>query len=230
MDIFFLTYTESNREKNWLRLKSLCPKARRVHGIKGLVLAHQTCAKLSNSSFFFVVNGDNEVCENFKFSAPEKILKPAVYCWRSLNPVNGLIYGFGGIKLFPKIAFLANSSFVDLSTSLKINYKVISKVASITRFNASPLEAWRGAFRECVKLSSECINNQKAEETKKRLNTWCEKGSNQAFGKYILLGANQGREYGQKNKEDLKALSKINDFVWLNQFFKTKVQKKIKAH
>ena len=230
MDVFFLTYTESNREQNWLKLKSLFPKARRVHGIKGLALAHQICARLSKSSFFFVVNGDNEVCENFKFTAPVRVLQPAVYCWRSLNPVNGLIYGFGGIKLFPKKAFATNFSFVDISTSLKINYRVVSNLASITRFNVSALEAWRGAFRECVKLSSECISNQKAEETKERLNTWCEKGADQAFGKYVLLGANQGREYGQKNKGDLKALNKINNFVWLKQFFKTKVQNKIQTN
>ena len=227
MDVFFLTYSESNREKNWLKLKSLFPKARRVHGVKGLGLAHQICAKLSNSPFFFVVNGDNEVCSSFKFEPPKKNLEPAVYCWRSLNPVNGLIYGFGGIKLFPKKAFLNSSSFVDLSTSLKLNYKVVSDLASITRFNASALEAWRGAFRECAKLSSECINNQKAEETKERLKIWREKGADQDFGKYVLLGANQGKEYGQKHKGDLKPLNKINDFIWLNRFFKTKVENKI---
>ncbi|MCZ0933393.1 MAG: hypothetical protein OXJ52_09630 [Oligoflexia bacterium] len=227
--MFFLTYSESNREKNWLRLKSLFPKARRVHGIKGLALAHQICAKLSNSSFFFVVNGDNEVCPSFNFSTPEKILKPAVYCWRSLNPVNGLIYGFGGIKLFPKKAFSANSSFVDISTSLKLNYKVVPEVASITRFNGSALSAWRGAFRECVKLSSECINNQKTGETRERLSIWCEKGAERMFGEYVLLGAKQGKEYGQTNKENPKALSKINDFNWLKQFFKTKAQNKIQT-
>ena len=227
MDVFFLTYSESNREKNWLKLKSLFPKARRVHGVKGLGLAHQICAKLSNSSFFFVVNGDNETCSNFKFERPEKNLELAVYCWRSLNPVNGLVYGFGGIKLFPKKAFLNSSSFVDLSTSLKLNYKVVPQVASITRFNSSALSAWRGAFRECVKLSSECINNQKAAETRERLKIWCEKGANQDFGKYVLLGARQGKEYGQQNQKDTKSLSKINDFVWLKQFFEAKAQDKI---
>ena len=222
MDVFFLTYKESNREKNWLKLKSLFPKARRIHGIKGLALAHQICAQLSKSSFFFVVNGDNEICEGFKFTVPETILNPAVYCWRSLNPVNELIYGFGGVKLFPKKAFSTSSSFIDVTTSLKIDYKVVSETASVTRFNASPLEAWRGAFRECVKLASECINNQKTEETKKRLTIWCEKGADKNFGKYVLLGANQGREYGEKNKENLKALKKINDFAWLDQFFESK--------
>ena len=227
MDVFFLTYTESNREKNWLKLKSLSPQARRIHGIKGLTLAHQICAKLSKTPFFFVVNGDNEVCESFKFTPPEKVLTTSVYCWRSLNPVNGLIYGFGGIKIFPKSVFSSESAFVDLSTSLKTDYKVVYETASITRFNASALEAWRGAFRECVKLASKCISNQKSKETRKRLKIWCKKGADQTFGQYVLLGANQGREYGEKNKKNPKALNKINNFKWLNHFFETKVQTKV---
>ena len=281
-DIFFLSYLESNREKNWFKLKEKYPKARRVHGIKGLPLAHQICAKLSQTEFFFVVNADNEICNNFHFKIPSKklyqtylkssiserkksassknrrevdfeidreknkkdkkrqidkkgenqenlthtYLKPAVYCWRSLNPVNGLIYGFGGVKLFPKSLFSSQpSSFVDLSTSFKGKYQVVEELASITKFNASALDAWRGAFRECVKLASECISNQKSKETEERLTIWCEKGIEKAFGKYVLMGAKQGRDYGLKNKDNRKALSKINDFEWLKARFQQKTAK-----
>ena len=234
-DIFFLSYSESNREKNWFKLKQKHPKARRIHGIKGLSLAHRICAKLAQTEFFFIVNADNKICEDFYFKAPKETnpenltqnyLKPAVYCWRSLNPVNGLIYGFGGVKLFPKNLFLSQpSSFIDLSTSFKGRYQIIEELASITKFNASALEAWRGAFRECVKLASECINNQKSEETEERLNIWCKKGAEKAFGKYILMGAKEGRDYGFKNKDNKKALSKINDFEWLNALFEQKSTK-----
>lgn len=217
-DVFFLSYLESNREKNWFKLKQKHPQAKWIHGIKGLALAHRLCAKLSQTEFFFVVNADNEISDNFQFKIPNP-LKPLVYCWRSLNPVNELIYGFGGVKLFPKSLFLSQSSFfVDLSTSFK--YQVVPELASITRFNASPLEAWRGAFRECVKLSSECISNQKSKETEERLAVWSEKGAEKPFGKYVLLGARQGRDYGLKNKDNKEALSKINDFEWLKTHFK----------
>jgi len=244
-NIFFLSYGESNREKNWFKLKEKQSKARLIHGIKGLALAHLTCAKLSQTEFFFVVNADNEILDDFHFQLPQaffylshsktsafdtikkqndsiqRTFKSKVYCWRSLNPVNGLIYGFGGVKLFPRSLFLSHSSsFVDLSTSFKGKYQVVQELASITRFNVSPLEAWRGAFRECVKLASQCINNQKSKETHERLAVWCEKGEDKAFGKYVLRGAKRGRDYGLKNKNNRKALSKINDFDWLNKIFK----------
>ena len=253
-DIFFLSYLESNREKNWLKIKQKYPKARRIHGIKGLSLAHRLCAKLSQTEFFFVVNADNEICENFSFQTPkesfysspsktfvtnsrkkqdnptQRTLKLKIYCWRSLNPVNGLIYGFGGVKLFPKSLFLSQpGSFVDLSTSFKGRYQVVKELASITRFNASALEAWRGAFRECVKLASECISNQKSKETKERLTLWCEKGVEKAFGKYVLMGARQGRTYGLKNKDNKKDLAKINDFEWLKVYFNKEVSHSFKS-
>lgn len=239
VDVFFLSYLESNREKNWLKLKQKCPQAKRVHGIKGLLLAHLTCAKLSQTEFFFVVNADNEISDNFHFKIPKNrqeknqknlspsYLKPSVYCWRSLNPVNGLIYGFGGVKLFPKSLFLSKpSSIVDLSTSFEGRYQIVPELASITRFNVSPLEAWRGAFRECVKLAGECISGQKRKETKERLAVWIEKGVDKPFGRQALLGAGQGRDYGLRNKDNKKALSKINDFEWLNQLFEQKNSKK----
>ena len=225
IDIFFLSYDETNREINWRRLKSKFPQSRRIHGVKGLALAHQMCARMSKSSFFFVVNGDNKIFNTFHFQLPEQPLDKAIYVWRSLNPVNQLMYGFGGVKLFPCSAFLSSLSCVDMSTSLRATYKIISQPASVTCFNASPLEAWRGAFRECVKLSSQCIVHQKSFETEQRLSVWCEKGGNKPFGSYVLLGARQGRDYGKKFKDDLLALNKINDFFWLKNFFLNNVQK-----
>ena len=223
-EIFFISYSEKDREKNWSALKKKQAQARRIHRVKGLALAHQIAARLSKTDFFFVVNGDNEICEDFKFqtNATKQSAfnqkKPAIYCWRSLNPVNQLVYGFGGVKLFPKSFFTASPAcFVDLSTSF--NYVVVHELASITRFNSSPLEAWRSAFRECVKLSSECIHNQKSKESQHRLKVWCEKGKKQKFGDWVLLGAKQGKEYGRENKNKPSALAKINDFDWLKQLF-----------
>ena len=79
-------------------------------------------------------------------------------------------------------------------------------------FNSSALEAWRGAFRECVKLSSRCISFQKNLETEQRLKIWCEKGEDKDFGHYVLLGAKQGKEYGEKHRNSPRDLKKINDF------------------
>ena len=134
--------------------------------------------------------------------------------------MNHLIYGFGDIKLFPKTAFQNLPSRVaDIATSLRVSYKIVKKVASVTRFNVSPLEAFRGAFRECVKLSSRCIYNQKDHESKKRLYVWSHTGGDQSFGSYVLLGARLGKSYGLKYKDNQEKLEKINDFQWISEYF-----------
>ena len=222
MDIFFLSYDETYREKHWQELKYRFPQSRRIQGVKGLALAHLLCAQLSKTDFFFVVNGDNRICyKNFSFEIPED-LKEGVWTWRASNPVNDLVYGFGGIKLFSKSAFLSPPFSVDVSSSLKAPYYIVSKTASVTCFNGSPFEAWRGAFRECVKLSSRCIAFQKNFETKERLETWCTKGVDKPYGSYVLLGAKQGKEYGEAYRGNPMALRKINDFDWLKYRFKSK--------
>ena len=219
-DIFFLSFDETNRERNHFLLKQRFPERRRIHGIKGLRLAHKMCAHLSRTSFFFVVNGDNEIHKNFNFELPETPLKNQVYCWRCLNPAINLVYGFGGIKLFPKSAFQENLlGTTDISTSLRTPYKIVNKTASITHFNASPLEAFRGAFRECVKLSSACIPYQKTVESRSRLSAWCRVKKDQPFGSYISFGALQGEKYGLKYKDNKEMLQKINDFSWINRYF-----------
>ena len=219
MDIFFLSFNESNREKNWRILKTRFPSSQRIHGVRGPALAHLICAERSKTPYFFVVNGDNEVSEDFHFQLPEPLI-PAVYAYRSLNPVNQLVYGFGAVKLFWKSpALFRLSKEADVSTSLNIPYRIMPQTASVTRFNASPLEAWRGAFRECVKLAARRIPGQKDKETKKRLKVWCEKGEERPFGGDSILGARRGRAYGLKHRQNPTALKRINDFDWLKARF-----------
>ena len=46
--------------------------------------------------------------------------RDAVHVWRSRNPINDLEYGYGGVKLFPRIATInvdVNKS--DMTTSIK---------------------------------------------------------------------------------------------------------------
>ena len=200
-------------------MKTRFPHSQRIHGVRGVALAHLTCAVRSKTPYFFVVNGDNEVLGDFQFQLPEPLI-PAVYAYRSRNPVNQLVYGFGAVKLFWKSAGLFRlSKGADISSSLNIPYRIMPQTASVTRFNASPLEAWRGAFRECVKLAARCIPGQKDTETQNRLNIWCEKGKGEAFGGYSILGAGQGRAYGLKHRENPPALKRVNDFDWLKARF-----------
>ena len=220
-EIFFISYNEPNAEENWNRLKSKFPTARRIDKVEGIREAHMAAAKKSWTNLFYVVDGDAEIVENFLFDyCPDEYNKESVHVWYSVNPVNDLKYGYGGIKLLPKKSVLTmDFSKPDMTTSLSENLVVIPEVSNITKFNTDPFNSWKSAFRECVKLSSRVIDRNYDEETETRLETWCTKGHDRAFGKLVIEGAIEGRKYGEDNLGNLVELSKINDFRWLKDRF-----------
>lgn len=222
LDIIFLSYNESNGDENWQDLKARFPRAQRVHGIEGIQEAHQIAAQKSSSHFFFLVDGDNRICSDFAFETPKCDLQDdTIYVWRCRNPANQLVYGYGAVKLYNKtlLSQKLKEGVKDLASTLAPKYTIISDVASETYFFATPEEAWRGAFRECAKLASECIKNQNLEQTKNRLRQWCENvDQSTPNSEWIQRGALQGKDFGlkQKHSDDLE---KINDFKWLHQQF-----------
>lgn len=163
LDVFFISMDEVNAEENWQRLQELRPSAKRVKNVKGIYEVHRTCAKLSATENFYVVDADAWVNEQFDFNwQPEPHTlhwnlpeSDCVLIWRSHNPVNGLEYGYGGIKLFPRRPFLEDRPWhVDLSTTIGSATVVKNQVSCETRFNATAQSAWIGGFRECAKLAS----------------------------------------------------------------------------
>lgn len=162
LDVFFLSNGESNADENWQRLHAVCPRAKRIDGVKGLFQAHQACAQASSTENFWVVDADAWILDGFDFSyVPQDVMhwdhaeKDCVLIWPARNPVNGLEYGYGGIKMFPRRPFLDNRAWnIDLSTTIATVSVLMSPTACETRFNASAESAWIGAFRECAKLAS----------------------------------------------------------------------------
>jgi hypothetical protein len=226
LDVIFISYRESNAEENWRHLLSLVPSARRVHGVEGISRAHRAAAAKSVSKFFFLVDGDNFVLPEFKFALPkEPLQEDSVYVWRARNPVNDLVYGFGGVKIYPKSLFEKEENLRmgrgDLATSAGKHYVVVEEIASETRFNATPLEAWRGAFREAAKLTVNLHQGAGDSRTRERLQTWLTRGQERLHGEWVLKGARAGREFGVRVQEGRESLSKINDFQWLEQRFNT---------
>ncbi len=225
-EIFFLSYMESNADKNWHRLHQRFPHAQRLHGVQGVKNAHQKIAASAKAEFFFVVDGDNEVHDTFDFEPPADLQRDALYVWRALNPVNELCYGFGGIKLYNKWLLLENhrSTSVDIATSIAPIYVPVPVVASITRFNCSPRESWRGAFREAAKLTINTLNHPLDGTSRARLHVWRTQGESQDFGKECLLGANMGHSFAVSHHQNVTELSRINDFDWLNTLYDRRSQ------
>lgn len=221
-DIVFISYQETNADENYARLTERFPTVKRVHGVKGIHQAHIAAAKCCFTKMFWIVDGDAIVTDKFDFTyvASEWELD-TVHVWRSQNPINDLVYGYGGVKLFPRqLTINMDTSNLDMTTSISDNFKAMPDISNITAFNTSPFETWRSAFRECAKLASKVIDRQNNEETDNRLHTWCNVGANKDFGEWAIRGACAGRKYGINNRDNLDALKLINDFAWLRDQFK----------
>lgn len=229
--IIFLSYDEPNAETNWQKLKSRFPQTKRVHGVNGILNAHKKAAELASTSNFFVVDADSEILDSFDFNmellAYDKL--HYVHIWKCRNPANGLEYGYGGVKMFHKSMFEDfDETVVDMSTLLGDGVKLMDQVASITHFNSDDFHAFRGAFRECTKLSSGVIKNQDNVETLERLNTWTAVASG-PYADFVLGGAVLGKEYGTEYANDIGKLQAINKFDKLYQIFREfKMDKKKK--
>lgn len=220
-DIVFISYEEPNAEANWARLQARFPFAKRVHGVKGIHQAHIQAARKCYTDMFWVVDGDAEIVDSFQFDYRPKDLD-YVYVWRSLNPVNGLQYGNGGVKLLPRAMTEAmDTTKPDMTTSISTKFRPVFELSNITAFNTDPFNTWKSAFRECCKLASRVIDRQKTDETEQRLDTWCNTWLDDSIPNVVwaVEGARDGRVYGKENAGNIEALKKINDFEWLKEKF-----------
>ena len=216
-DIVFISYNEPNAEENWQELKARFPRAKRVDGVKGIHQAHIAAAKKCFTKMFWVVDADAKVLETFDFShRVDEYDLETVHVWRSKNPVNNLVYGYGGVKLLPRrLTINMDLSKPDMTTSISKFFKPMPEISNITAFNTGEFETWKSAFRECAKLSSKTIDRQNEEETDERLKVWTTV-ANGRFSEHALRGARAGMEFGLSSSNNLQL---INDFAWLKEQF-----------
>ena len=217
-DIVFISYNEPNADKNWQLLKSRFARAKRIDGVKGIHQAHIAAAKKCFTKMFWVVDADAQILDEFNFDHKvDEYDLETVHVWRSRNPVNNLLYGYGGVKLLPrKLTLNMDTTKPDMTTSISKYFKAMPDTSNVTAFNTNEFEAWKGAFRECTKLASKTIDRQNEDETNERLRIWTTVGQDRPFGEYAIKGAIAGREYGLSSGVDIRL---INDFDWLRTQF-----------
>jgi len=237
LDIFYLTYHDDYSEENFEQLKKLAGFPQRVihvADIDGIYNAHKECAKQSKTKHFFVVDGDAWVKEDFNFSYipsetdevyPETSSAQCTHVWRAENPYTGLVYGYGGVKLFARDAFMDKAYIdvkfpvVDVTTEVAKRgypYLPMETVSNETRFATTPFNAWKSAFRETVKLASGVAT----QERKERLEAWKNPTENSPYRSEIILGAKMGDNYGSANAGNGDLLFRINNYgKWLKTWF-----------
>lgn len=216
-DIVFVSYREPNAEENFRILRDLAPAVRRVHGVRGILNAYRQAAAVATTDMLWIVDGDARLVDDFSFDfrAPASRAE-TTYIWDSINPVNDLIYGYGGVKLMPRCRLLAAATgSVDVTTDVA-EYLNVGLVSNVTVFNTDPFNSWRSAFRECAKLASGAIRREDP-AARERLHAWSSRGVDRPFGRWCLQGAHDGIAWA--SHADRTALSKINEMTWLAQRF-----------
>jgi len=245
LDVFFLSYNEPYADENYARLREIVPNARRVNGVKGFAAAHQECARRSFTNNFYVVDADAIIVDGFDFGfTPSKYntwwYKPQcdyICVWSSINPINDLIYGHGGVKILPKQPLMCeNKDVIDFTTGFGLSTKVFEEVSNITAFNYDEFNTFRSAYRECAKLAANLTNKDLRDkvdadtiarlrvEAESRLDAWTTLGKGRRFGEYSIAGAMLGKKHGLYYQNDTTSLKLINDYEWMqnefNKFFR----------
>lgn len=230
-DITHITYDEKVTGINIFHKTNFCrkyPYLINIKNVKGILNAHIEAAKQIKTTYFFAVDADLILLDEFNFDYgrvgskeyKELMEEPKTLVWKTMNRYNDLIYGHGGVKLLHRETLLNQSKMgVDMTTALTSNFEIIDEVCGETYFMGSPFHAWRGAFRECVKLSAKLIPGQIDTETETRLAAW-ESGNKIEYYDWIIAGVKLGKKFGEEYKNNLEAMKKINDFDWLTEKFK----------
>ena len=237
-DIIYLSYDEPNAEKNYADLLTKAPWAKRVHGVEGSDAAHKACANLSETDRFITVDGDNIINPGFlqqDIDIPQgSDLEKSVISWCGKNEINGLMYGNGGIKCWPKEYVLQMKTHenadpdnvaaqVDFCWDLK--YIQQNSCYSDVHNNATPQQAWRAGFREGVKMALDSGAKPTKEQLLKghwknlhRLWIWLMVGADVENGDWAILGARAGLFMTMCTEWDYV---QVRDFEYLNDLWKT---------
>lgn len=223
-DIFFISYDELNADQNWSTLTRRFPKAKRVHGVKGINNAHAACADQSLTRMFWTIDGDTVVDDTFDFSyAVMPWDTKYLHVWYSRNPVNGLEYGYGAVKLWPGVvAKHKTENWLDFTTTVG-RIKIVDDIVSTTHFNTDSYNAWKSGFRESVKLCANIFHNNNSESIE-RLLTWLNIYNNVPHALDTITGARDAIKFVTDAMFNIDQLKLINDFDWLkNRFQQSKI-------
>lgn len=237
--VVFLSFDEPNADENFNFLLNNHPNpdmVHRVHGVKGFDAAHKAAAEKADSDRFFTVDADcmvrNEIwkkdikidIENYKHT----------FSWSSVNIINGLVYGNGGIKLWYS-DFVKNMKTHEAAdkTDGKNNvefcwdgsYQQMNNTYGVVVNNSTPYQAFRAGFREGIKmglhegelLDLDNIKNSMYPANYARWLIWMSVGRDVENGIWAIYGTRLAAHklYIEKNFDH----THVNDYEWFKDFW-----------
>ena len=238
-DIIYLSYDEPNAEKNYADLVSKCPWAEHVSGVKGSDSAHKAAAEKSTTDRFITVDADNIINDDFLNQVIDfdenTDLTNKVISWTAKNIINGLSYGNGGLKCWPKQHVLnmrthenapADNPHAQVDFCWDTQYIQMNGTFSTIHNNATPKQAWRAGFREGVKMALDQGVRPDYEGFKRnhwknlhRLYIWLMVGADVENGRWAIHGAREGLYKTMCTDWDY---INVRDFEYLNEYWDSK--------
>lgn len=241
-DIVYLSYDEPRAEEFYADVKTKYPWAKHVHGVRGFDAAHKACANAAETERFITIDGDNIVDESFfnmEFEVPDDI-DDCVFSWAARNHINGLKYGNGGLKCWPKQYVLdmrTHEHAVDETAKVDfcwdVKYIQFEESYCETFTNGSPFQAFRAGFREGVKMTlnrghkmqlTEIDKNTLWHGNIKRLEIWASVGADVENGLWSVYGTRLGAYMTNMTEWDH---SVIADYDWFDRFWKDEISRKM---
>ena len=244
LDVVFLAYDEPRREEFWRDLRSKHPRARRVQGIKGLDAAFKAAVAAGDTDHVITVDGDCVVDAAFfeSFVDPDLLRPNTRIDWPSRNQVNGIVSANGGVKCWPKTMTRSMRSHetsddgdgaidfpragnLDSDGPHRIEHTI--PIATV-HCDGSPLQAFRSAFREAIRLL--VVGNDARQDgspadrlhplQRHRLLVWCSVGADVENGLWCIYGARLATRMLLVERWDYLA---INDFDWFDDFWRERI-------
>ena len=232
LDIIFLSYDEPNAEKNWADLKNKVPWAKRVHGILGSDAAHKECARISETDRFVTVDGDNTIKQEFLDQVLDfdthANLEKSVISWCGQNIINGLMYGNGGLKCWPR-EYVLNMKTHENADPYNVQAKVDfcwdaqyiqqNSCFSLTHNNFTPKPAWREGVKLSLNRGERVAHSEFLKGHPKNLNMlyiWTMVGSDVKNGEWAIYGAREGLEMTMLSDWDYV---NVRDFTHLDELW-----------
>ena len=209
-DTIVLGYKEPNIQENYNDIKKIIPDAKLVSGIDGNVNAYKQCAVQSSTDYFWCVFAKSNLHPSFTFDFhPDCLERPHHYIFKCYNPLIDYAYGHMGIILYHKQTVIdAKEWGPDFTCSFPV--KLVDQVSNIANYFHTPFLTYRTAFRECVKLASNCIEGSDHNTNNIILNKWLD-----SKNIWTTRGAKDAIEHVDKNKD----LMQVFDWKFIESIY-----------
>ncbi len=239
--VVFLSYDEPWADEFYADLLSKAPGAQRVHGVKGLDACHKAAAEKAGAQWFITVDADTLVDPAF-FDVtipPEYLNERCRIEWASRNAVNGLSYGNGSVKVWPRSLVrdmrtheAAPKGVYSVDHEIGRNRETNSggygiqlpEIYSTTHPAETPLHGFRWGYREGIRLSTPHEHSFRGRgfmdhltyPQLRRLRVCCSVGGHAPNGDWMIYGARLGVLANHLGDWDR---NNINDFDWFNRLW-----------